>query len=241
MPDLHTAEKSTAELPEQDKARIRAEMRYASLVVQELRPEAIQKSQFDKVLSVLSNGFVLLLIGSAITAGLVPYFQRDFEVKRQRVATMQECLAQFLLYGNSIWQEYYAILPLTQQQEIDMDEYLRYVKEITQVKLKRYDAFAKVEALAVVFQADANDKHMPVGKVLKDYAIKVNAASAAIDSWLTALYCTPLKRDKSPCATFDPTFDAFRGYTQIKQLVVDIGNEGTEGVAALMVRRINSF
>ena len=241
MPDPHTAETGTVELPEQDRARIRAEMRYAALAVQELRPEEKQKSKFDKVLSYLSNGFVLLLIGSVITAGLVPYFQRNFEEKRQRIATMQECLAQFLLYGNSIWQEYYAILPLTQQQEIDRDDYLRYVKEITQIKLKRYDAFAKVEALAVVFQADAKDKNMLVEKALKDYAIKVNTTSTAIDSWLTALYCTPLKRDKSPCATFDPTFDAFRGYTHIKQLVQDIGNEGAEGVAALMVRRINSF
>jgi hypothetical protein len=117
-------------------------MRYAMPVLKEARPDTASRSTFEKVLGFLANGFVLLLIGSVITSFLVPRFQHDYEQRRQRIATMQECFSQFLLYGNSIWQEYYAILPLSQQREIDRTEYLQYIGKIADIKLKRYDAFA---------------------------------------------------------------------------------------------------
>ena len=143
---------SPYELSDEERARIRAEMRYAALVASE-GAHSIEKprSVVEKTLSYLSSGFVLLIIGAIITSGLVPYFQRQYENRKQQYGLMQECFSQFLLYSNSIWQEYYAILPLTQEVEIDKDEYLRYVKEIAQIKLKRYEAYAKVQALSIVF------------------------------------------------------------------------------------------
>lgn len=231
---------SQFDLSDEEKARIRTEVRYAVISAREARPAEKSKSVIEQILAYLSNGFVLLLIGSLITSWLVPHFQRQYEGRKQQAVLMQECLAQFLLYSNSIWQEYYAILPLTQKTEIEQNEYLQYTKEITQIKLKRYDAFAKVQSLAIVFR-ETSSSTASVEASLKNYAIRLNNASAAIDKWLTNLYCTPTKRIASPCASFDPTFDLFNEYTKIKNLVVEIGNQDSESVATLMVKRIKEF
>lgn len=227
------------ELSEEEQARIRAEMRYAALAVQEtVRPTVKPKSVIDKALGYLSNGFILLIIGATITSGLVPYFQRQYENRKQQYSLMQECFTQFLLYSNSIWQEYYDILPLTQEVEINKDEYLRYLKEVAQIKLRRYDAYAK-QALSVVFRKDIDSKNNPVETALRSYAISLNTASAAIDKWLTGLYCTPTKRERSPCASFDPAFDGFAEYEKIKKLVIEIGNKESDNVAAIIVSEMS--
>jgi len=228
------------ELTDSERAKIRAEVRYALIAAQEARPVEPPKSRFDKILAYLNNGFVLLLIGSLITSVLVPDFQRRYDNRKQQVALMQDCLAQFLLYSNSLWQEYYAVLPLTQQVEIDEATYLAYVNKIAEIKLKRYDAYAKVLALSVVFQDQTKTPITPpIDKSLKSYAINLNTASALIDKWLTGLYCTPTNREHSPCAQFDPSFDAYDEHIKIKRFVVDIGNKGTDDVAAMIVKHIN--
>lgn len=223
-------------MSELERARIRAEIRYALLVVEEARPREEPKSKIEKFFSYVSNGFILLIIGSLITSFLVPRYQREYENRKQQISLMQECLAQFLLYSNSIWQEYYAILPLTQKTDITKDEYLHFLTEVTQVKLKRYDAHAKIQALTVAYRPSAENKE--VDAAVENYAIKLNQVSSEIDKWLTGLYCTPTQRDISPCAAFDPTFDAFTGYIEIKNMVIEIGNRGSKDVASLMVRKI---
>lgn len=226
------------ELPESERVRIRAEMRYALLAANEARPVEKPKAAIEKVLGYLNNGFVLLILGALITSGLVPYFQRAYEARAQRTSLMQDCFSQFLFYSNSIWQEYYAVLPLTQQSDLAKDEYLHYLKEIAQIKLKRYEAYAKVQALALAFREEGSGETSRVETALRDYAVRLNDASAEIDKWLSNLYCTPTKRASSPCAKFDPTFDAFSQYSKIKELVVQIGNKGTDDVAALMVAQM---
>jgi hypothetical protein len=228
------------ELTETERTKIRAEVRYALIAAREARPAEPSKTWLARALAYLSNGFVLLLFGSLISSVLVPDFQRRYENRKQQVALMQDCLAQFLLYSNSLWQEYYAVLPLTQKIEIDETTYLQYVSKIADIKLKRYDAYAKVQSLSVVFKDNEEATDTPsLEKELKSYAIKLNSASASIDKWLTGLYCTPTNRDHSPCASFDPTFDAYDEHSKIKAYVVGIGNEGTDEVAAMIVRRIN--
>ncbi len=213
-------------------------MRYASLVAQEAYLAEKPKHAFDKVLGYLSNGFVLLLLGSIITSALVPHFQREHERRARQSALMQECLSQFLVYSNSIWQEYYTIIPVTLETEINKGEYVRLLNDISQIKLKRYDAYAKVQALAIVFRISKDTKKSPVEQALHNYGVSVNTASQAINEWLGDLYCTPTKRVKSPCATFDPAFNAYAGYKTIEQLVLDIGNERTQQVSELMVKQI---
>ena len=243
MTDISTENALGADLSEAERARIRAEVRYALIAAQELRPAEKNKSKIEMVFAYLSNGFVLLLIGSLIGSVLVPHFQRIYESRRQQAVLMQDCLGQFLLYSNSIWQEYYAILPLTQHTDIDKDEYLKYVQELANIKLKRYDAYAKVQALSVVFKENRTDKDnsTSIETTLKNHAIRLNIASTAIDKWLKDIYCTPTRREKSPCASFDVTFDSFSEYTRIKSLVVEIGNNDSENVASLMVKRINQY
>ena len=240
MTDGPSTAAQSAELPDEERARIRAEMRYAMLAAHEARPSEKPKSLADKLLAYLSNGFVLLLVGSVITSYLVPQFQRAYESRARQATLKQDCLTQFLLYSNSIWQEYYAILPLTLQTDLHKDEYLRYMNEISQIKLKRYDAFSRVQALALVFREGGPSVTSPVENALTEYAVRVNQVSAAIDRWLGDLYCTPTKREKSPCAKFDPTFDAYDAYLGIQRLVVDLGNQGTQQVAELMVESIKS-
>ena len=241
MTDQSARDEQYAELSEQDRARIRAEMRYALLAIQESRVPDKPKSGIDRALSFLSNGFVLLIMGALITSFLVPHFQRAYDNRNQQFNLMHECFGQFLLYSNSIWQEYYSILPLTQELEIDKEQYNKYLKEIAQVKLKRYDAFAKVQALAVVFRQDSAQKNSPVESALENYAVELNTASAAIDKWLRKLYCTPTNREESPCEEFDPTFDAFTEFERIKGLVIKIGNQENDDVANLIVQQINDF
>jgi len=198
------------------------------------------KTSVQKVFGFLSNGFILLLVGSLITSVFVPWFQRGYERRVQRSTLMQDCLTQFLLYSNSTWQEYYSILPLTLQPEISKDEYLQHINEISSIKLKRFDAYARVQALALVFRESKAKERSPVETALNDYAKSVNAVSEAIDTWLRNLYCTPTKREKSPCATFDPTFDAYDQYLKIHQLVLYVGNDNAQQVAELIVEGIKS-
>ena len=236
-----TEEQSTENpLSENERVRIRAEMRYAMLAAKEARPADKPKHFLDKALGYLSNGFVLLVLGALITSALVPHFQREYERRTKQSALMQECLSQFLVYSNSIWQEYYTILPVTLESEINKEEYVRLMNEISLIKLKRYDAYAKVQALAIVFRISEDDQRSTVERALYNYAVSVNTTSQAINKWLGDLYCTPTKRPKSPCATFDPTFDAYAGYRQIQQLVLEVGNERAQQVTELMVKQIKS-
>jgi hypothetical protein len=239
--DGGSAEAPTGEpagLGEAERARIRSEMRYAMVVAQEGRPGAPDRSGLERALGVLSNGFVLLLLGSLITSGLVPYFQRTYEGRAQRARLMQECFSEFLQYSNSIWQEYYAMLPLTQQTDLGKEEYLRYLGQMAQIKLKRYEAYAKVQALALAFRDDGGLEPSPVEGALREYAIRLNAASTEMDTWLRSLYCTPTMRDASPCGAFDPEFDSYAQYQKIQTLIIEIGNQETDRVAALMVDRL---
>jgi len=228
----------TPGLTEEEKKIKPAEVRYVQLIAQETSNTRKSKSTGDKILSFFNNGFILLLLGAIITSGLVPRFQRQHEARNQQLALMKECLSEFLIYSNSIWQEYYTILPLTQEIEIDKIIYLEYVNKIAQIKLKRYDSFAKVEALSIVFRPSKGDELSGIEKELKEYAVSLNIASAAIDKWLTALYCTPTDREESPCASFNPKFDPFIEYLKIQELVLEIGNDNSDEVSSIIVSEI---
>jgi hypothetical protein len=230
------SENITPEFGDSERARIREEMRYALTVLQESKLPDRPKSSVDKILGYLSNGFVLLLIGSLITAFLVPLFQRHYENRKQQASLMDESFSQFLLYANSIWQEYYALFPLVQESEIDKDQYNRYVQEISTIKLKRYDAFAKVEALAIVFRSKA-DQRSDVERALEDYAFQVNGVSAAIDNWLRNLYCAPAKCLTSSRAPVDPEFSPYDGFVSLQEIMQQIQASAAK-VSELMVSKI---
>ena len=72
------------------------------------------------------------------------------------------------------------------------------MNNINQIKLKRYDLSANVEALSIVFREDKDNEPSPVEKSLKYYAKQTKDASIAINNWLASLYCTPVERESSP-------------------------------------------
>lgn len=171
------------------------------------------ESKLKKILSYLNSGFMLLVVGSLITSFLVPSFQRQQEIRSQEKALKQEALAQFLLYTNSIWKEYYLMFPLIQEQEIDKETYNLYLSKISDVKLERYNSYAKIKALAIVFRDAQIETESEVEDVLKNYAIEVNQVSSDIDSWLRHLYCAPNK-----CVfnqAINPQFSSYGEYQKL--------------------------
>ena len=231
------AEDATPGLSETERARIREEMRYAIAVLKESKPAEIPKSSLEKFLGYLNNGFVLLLIGSLITSLLVPRFQRQYENRKQLASLMQECFSQFLLYTNSLWQEYYLLFPLIHQSEISKDSYNQYIKEIGEIKLKRYDSFAKLEALAIVFRKGTPKQTSSVEAALTDYAVRVNMISAEIDTWLRNLYCAPAKCLRSARGPVDPEFSPYDSFVNLQGLMQGI-QEDARKASELMVSQI---
>jgi hypothetical protein len=228
-------------LSSEERERVRSELRYAQLVLKESSNNALPKSRIETLLGLLSNGFVLLLIGSLLTSVIVPNFQKSIEQRTQRTAQMKECLSQFLLYTNTLWQEHYAVLPLTQVREIDREAYLTYVGKVAEIKLKRYDAYERIQALSVLFHKRDGSPDFSISDAIAKYQIEVNNASARIDKWLTGLYCTPFDRNASPCERFDMAFDPYAEHERIKAVVIQVGNTTKEDLARRLVESINKM
>lgn len=227
-------------LSDEERRRVRSEMRYAMVAVKEAS-RSPPKSRIESFLGLLSNGFVLLLIGSVLTSVIVPEYQKRVERRTQRIAQMKECLGQFLLYTNTLWQEHYAVLPLTQAREIDRETYLANVAKVAEIKLKRYDAYERIQALSVVFQNQDGKPDLSISQAIEQYQIEVNNASSSIDKWLTNLYCTPFDRNASPCERFDLHFDPYLEHQRIKEVVVKVGNTTKNLLAKQLVEAINQI
>jgi hypothetical protein len=155
---------------------------------QEAKPPKSEPGQLASVLAILSNGFVLLLVGTAITSFLVPRYQQGVVARATQLKLMEEAHANFLQYTTSIWEEYYVIFPLLHESSIDKTTYNTYTKSITDIKLKRYQLFAKVRSLAVAFRSEGAQASA-VEDAIYDYAVQVNGVSAMISGFVGGLYC----------------------------------------------------
>lgn len=227
-------------LDEDERRRLRAEARYLLLATSEARPPPPPKSALESVLGYLSNGFVLLIVGSIITSILVPSFQKKAEFRKEQVALMQECLSNFFVYSNSLWLELHTLVPLTQKAEIDEQTYLRHLGQIAPIRQQRSDAIARARALAAVFQIDTGSaQDTALTATLDEFTAHLDGAARTIERWLNGLYCTPFVRDSSPCADYDFTFDAHREYLALEKLVADVSNREASIVAAKIANRIN--
>lgn len=197
----------SAGLSESEKARIREELRYAKLVLGESKQERA-KGAWEKIADFLSNGFVILLVGAAITSFAVPAWQRSYEEKKQTQTLMEECRAEFLLYCNSIWEEFYLIHPLVSETSISKPRYDEYFQKLTEIKLRRYNAFAKLQSVAIAFRADT-ETASDVEQKLETYAVTVNQVSQGIDTWLRRLYCYTAQCDNETIEVDYSSYDAF--------------------------------
>jgi hypothetical protein len=132
---------------EADKSRIRTELRYITeyLAVQassSARQEKTRLSDYiERMLGVISNGFVLLIAGSIITSCLVPHFQKETEKRTERALAIQDCFTQFLQYSLSRYEEMMAVSSLGRTSAIEGAEYDSYMQKLSEIRLKRYVAW----------------------------------------------------------------------------------------------------
>ena len=199
-----------------------------------------KRPSFWRFLSgLLSNGLVLLLVGSAITAVFVPMFERSLNQRSKQLAMMTETHRTFLQYANSVWREYYSIFPYLHSETLDKLTYIAAVDKIAAIKLERYGEYAKVISLAVAFRPlteSGPTRRSPVEDKVEAYAIAVNNISAKINAILGGLYCKGHNCWSSSYSEPTPFqhLQAFDKVTAEMQEVVQLG----EDVAELMVQRI---
>jgi hypothetical protein len=173
-------------LSEEEKARIRAEVRYAASVAKEVRPPEKTKSAIDNVVSFLSSGIVLLLVGSFLTGLVVPGIQQRAEIRKQKAELLNKLVEQFLVYGNTVAQEYFTVVPLTQESKINKKQFDDYTQKIFQIQLKQYDALAKVSALATNFDDVSDGRNL--SDEISNYSQKVEEVSKQFNSLIIRLY-----------------------------------------------------
>ena len=170
----------------------------------------------------LGNGLVLLLVGALISNWLVPRLQRQQQERQTRLAARKDVLAQFLLYANVRWQEYYLLPPLAAHPELTRPEYDQAVRELTRTKIARYDAFAKIEALAIAFRRTPGERNAVLEGALENYAIRINQFSQEIDAWLRNAYCYSNECNDDPAAPLDPDFDSYAAFVKIQREAVEL-------------------
>jgi hypothetical protein len=197
--------------------------------------QSVSKNFLERGLSFLNNGFVLLVVGTLLTSFLVPIYQRHYDLNKKRVELMQDCLSQFLLYSNSIWREYYSLYPIADQNQIDHKQYLLYLNKISEIKLRRYDAFARLQATAIVFRERPQDES-EVERGLQEYAIEINLMSASFDTWLRKLYCYSAKcPDEDVPADYSPSDE----FSDLRRAMARM-EEQAKTVSTLMVQQIGA-
>ncbi len=236
----------TYELSPLEQDRIRAEYRYASTVASLLtsKPTSTKvegKSNTEKLLGILSNSFILLLLGTLLSSVLIPYFQKKQEKRKQQLSLMQECFSQFLQFSNSIWQEYYTMKTIEWEDGISKETFLLQQKERNRILLQRYDSYAKVQSLAVAFRPEGSKTESTQEKAIRQYAVEVTNVSDRMIDWLTAIYCTPKPPNKTPCSSFNPDFDKSSELDKIRVLLNNLGNQRSDEVAASLILGFNSL
>jgi 3-methyladenine DNA glycosylase AlkC len=172
-------------LSEEEKARIRAEVRYAVIAAKEARPPEKNKSVIGKVLAFFSSGIVLLIVGSFVTSLLVPSIQKQAEKREERASHLQELFEQFNLYSNTIYEEYLAIYPLAVQERLSKEDYSNYTQKIFNLKLKSANAYAKIQTLAVIVdkKVEGADNEQTSEKTEKEQCYNENDLALAIDCY----------------------------------------------------------
>jgi hypothetical protein len=225
-------------LSDEERDRLVRDVAYAQVVVEQARRlEERPRSRLARVGQVLANGFVLLLVGSALTSLLVPWIQRRQLERQARIDARRECLTQFLLYSNSRWPEYYVVIPLVVRGTMSPDEYREALKFVAAGKVARYDAAAKIEASLLAFRAKIEQPNEDVETAFHDYTIAVNDLSTGIDAWLRNAYCYSNLCEKSLSADLDPDFEPYDRFLELQSRVIALLKNDAE-VANRLVRHI---
>lgn len=207
----------SAPLPRDEGASLRRDLAYAQVVIEQARKELDARerrpaSHLARAGKLLTNGFVLLVLGALLTNWLIPRIQRASQAREATLQARKDALAQFLLYANSRWQEYYLLAPLVSSEELTPADYQDAIRKLTTIKLARYDAYAKLKASLLAFRRTPDEPNQEVEGLVERYAIDVNRLSQHVDSWLRNRYCwsnecistdgAPVDRDFGPYGAF---------------------------------------
>jgi hypothetical protein len=208
---------------DEERRRLVRDIAYAQLVLDEARRlQERPRSRFARLARALSHGLVILLVGSGLTSVLVPWIQRRHQERQARVEARKECLAQFLLYANSRWPEYYVVLPLVVRGSMTPDDYRESLRHITVVKVARYDAAAKIEARLLAFRRKIDEKNEDVENAFAEYQKTVNGVSERIDIWLRNAYCYSNVCQGSVSDGLDPEFEPYTASRDLQQSVIEL-------------------
>jgi len=211
---------------------------YATVVLDEARRlQEVKRSPLGRLGKLLSHGLVLLLLGSGLTSVLVPWIQRRHQEREARIEARKDCLTQFLLYSNSRWPEYYLIVPLVVRGEVSADEYRESLRRVTEVKVARYDAAAKIEARLLAYRTKVDVRKDDIEDAFEAYKVRVNELSGRIDAWLRNAYCYSNVCESYAAAALDPGFDPYAAFTAIQQEVIELVKVDAT-VAELLVKHL---
>lgn len=192
-------------------------------------------SWLEKLLGILSNGFILLILGTLLTSLLVPNYQRKYENNKRKKQLMEECLSTYLLYTNSIWEEYFLVLPLIEIQRVSESDFIKYLNSISKARLKRYEYLSKVKALSVVFRKKNGDKSDIENKT-QNYADTISNISWNITRWLRSIYCLSNECSVNTVFSKDSVFADFKSITNSLNSLQD----RESNISNMMVEEIQS-
>jgi len=138
-------------LSEEEKARIRAEVRYAASVAKEAAKEALPPEQSKTILEkIVNNSAFYLILGSLLTTGtsfLSQKMQQNAENKKQQIELSRQLFQNFVLYSNTLWKELYAV-EIPTREKLSEEQFFALKKKIHDIQLGRRDAYAKILVIA---------------------------------------------------------------------------------------------
>jgi hypothetical protein len=176
-----------AELTEEEKRRIREELRYAHLVLGSERAE--RKPRWARALDLAGSAFVLTVIGALLTYFVGPTLQRRYDEHNRRKQAAQDCFTEFMKYAVSPFEEYYATLPLANKSRIDEKVFDEYQAKVTAIHLRRFEAYARIQGQLTVLRGRSGSDEAVAA--VKDYAVTVRQFADLLDAWLNQLRCEP--------------------------------------------------
>jgi hypothetical protein len=92
-------------------------------------------------------------------------------------------------YSISPFEEYYAVLPLANADQIDDSAFDAYQGKLASLHLKRYEAYARIQGLLSVVGDRPGGAE--TSAAVKRYAVLVRKFADFTDEWLNQLRCEP--------------------------------------------------
>jgi hypothetical protein len=200
-----------------ERARIRAEVLLAAEIAHE-RQRATVGGARSRIARFLNSGIGLLLITTIATSIIVPLYQKWLDNRKKRAAASAQLMSQFLTYANTPWEEYHIIVPLEINPRIERSQYETMLSAILAVKLKRYNAYASIQAVTVTLAAETKALRTLPGS-MEAFAVKVNRISDVIGSALARHYCATRNCDPGEGN------DTAVSIKDIEPLIHDLGKE----------------